>query len=290
MKRLRLLIILFSAAVFVIFGINRVRESMTSDYVPPVITAEYDAIQSSVHVTDQDLLTGMSATDNLDGDVSDSLFVVSKSKFIIRGTRRIGYAAFDKNNNVGTYTRMLTYTDYVSPHFALSQPFHFLEGNTNQDYLKYVTASDCLDGDITSQVRITFGNSVSVSDSVSSRKVDLQVTNSAGDNATLELDALIEDYDTYYKQAPALTEYLIYTNVGTKPDYSSLLNGVVSGDRTRSFTDTSFDRYSDDSISDSGVDYYTPGTYMVSFRLSRQLKDGSRETLGTTNLIVVVEG
>ena len=290
MKRLRLLIILFSAAVFVIFGINRVRESMTSDYVPPVITAEYDAIQSSVHVTDQDLLTGMSATDNLDGDVSDSLFVVSKSKFIIRGTRRIGYAAFDKNNNVGTYTRMLTYTDYVSPHFALSQPFHFLEGNTNQDYLKYVTASDCLDGDITSQVRITFGNSVSVSDSVSSRKVDLQVTNSAGDNATLELDALIEDYDTYYKQAPALTEYLIYTNVGTKPDYSSLLNGVVSGDRTRSFTDTSFDRYSDVSISDSGVDYYTPGTYMVSFRLSRQLKDGSRETLGTTNLIVVVEG
>ena len=290
MKRLRLLIILFSAAVFVIFGINRVRESMTSDYVPPVITAEYDAIQSSVHVTDQDLLTGMSATDNLDGDVSDSLFVVSKSKFIIRGTRRIGYAAFDKNNNVGTYTRMLTYTDYVSPHFALSQPFHFLEGNTNQDYLKYVTASDCLDGDITSQVRITFGNSVSVSDSVSSRKVDLQVTNSAGDNATLELDALIEDYDTYYKQAPALTEYLIYTNVGTKPDYSSLLNGVVSGDRTRSFTDTSFDRYSDVSISDSSVDYYTPGTYMVSFRLSRQLKDGSRETLGTTNLIVVVEG
>ena len=290
MKRLRLLIILFSAAVFVIFGINRVRESMTSDYVPPVITAEYDAIQSSVHVTDQDLLTGMSATDNLDGDVSDSLFVVSKSKFIIRGTRRIGYAAFDKNNNVGTYTRMLTYTDYVSPHFALSQPFHFLEGNTNQDYLKYVTASDCLDGDITSQVRITFGNSVSVSDSVSSRKVDLQVTNSAGDNATLELDALIEDYDTYYKQAPALTEYLIYTNVGTKPDYSSLLNGVVSGDRTRSFTDTSFDRYSDVSISDSSVDYYTPGTYLVSFRLSRQLKDGSRETLGTTNLIVVVEG
>lgn len=290
MKRLRVLILLFSAAVFVVFGINRAREAMTSDYVPPVISAEYDAIQSSVQVTDRDLLTGMSATDNLDGDVSDSLFVVSKSKFIIHGTRRIGYAAFDKNNNVGTYTRMLTYTDYVSPHFSLSQPLHFLEGNTNQDYLKYFSCHDCLDGDITSQIRITFGDSVSVSNFVSSQKINLQVTNSAGDNATLELDALIEDYSTYNEQAPALTDYLIYTNIGAKPSYSSMLYGVLSGDRAKAFSDTSFDPYSDVSIRDSGVDYYTPGTYTVSFQLSRPLKDGSREMLGTTNLIVVVEG
>ena len=290
MKRLRLLIIIFSAVVFVIYGINRVQEAMTSDYVAPVITADYDAIQSSVAVTDQDLLTGMTATDNLDGDVSDSLFVVSKSKFILRGTRRIGYAAFDKNNNVATYTRTLTYTDYVSPHFSLSLPMCFLEGNTNQDYLQNVSCHDCLDGDITSQVRITFGDTVGISDSVSSRKVNLQVTNSAGDNATLELDALIKDYNSYYEQAPALKEYLIYTPAGTKPTYSSLVYGVLSGDRTKAFSETSFDPYSDVSIQDSNVDYYTPGTYTVSFQLSRLLKDGTREKLGTTDLIVVVEG
>ena len=290
MKRLRLLIILFSVVVFVIFGINQVRESMTSDYVPPVITAEYDAIQSSVQVTDQELLTGMKATDNLDGDVSDSLFVVSKSKFILRGTRRIGYAAFDKNNNVATYSRMLTYTDYVSPHFSLSQPLHFLEGNSNQDYLKNVRASDCLDGNITSQIRITFGDTVSAGSTVSSRSIHLQVTNSAGDTATLDLDALIEDYDTYYVQAPALTDYLIYTGVGTKPVYSSLLDGVISGDRTKEFKDTNFDPYTDISISDASVDYNSPGTYTVNFQLSRVLKDGTRETLGSTDLIVVVEG
>ena len=290
MKRLRILILVFSVVVFVLFGINRAREAMTSDYVAPVISADYDAIQSSVQVTDLDLLTGMSATDNLDGDVSDSLFVVSKSKFILHGTRRIGYAAFDKNNNVSTYSRTLTYTDYVSPHYSLSLPLHFLEGNTNQDYLKNVRCYDCLDGDITNQIRITFGDRISVSNQVSSQKINLQVTNSAGDNATLELDTYIEDYDTYYQQAPALTEYLIYTNVGTKPTYSSLLYGVLSGDRAKAFSDTAFDPNSDVSISDSGVDYNTPGAYTVSFRLSRLLKDGSRETLGTTDLIVVVEG
>ena len=290
MKRLSLLIVLFSIVVFVIFGINRVKEMMTSDYVAPVISAEYDAIQSSVRVTDQELLTGMTATDNLDGDVSDSLFVVSKSKFILRGTRRIGYAAFDKNNNVGTYTRMLTYTDYVSPHFSLSHPLHFLEGNSNTDYLKYVSATDCLDGDITSQIRVTFGDTISVSDTVSSQKLNLQVTNSAGDNASLELSALIEDYNTYYMQSPALSQYLIYTNAGSKPNYAELVTGVLSGDRTKSFGETIFDPNTDVSINDSNVDYYAPGTYQVVYQLSRLLNDGSREPLGKTILIVVVEG
>ena len=197
MKRLRMLIILFSLAVFVVYGVNRVQEALTSDYVAPVIRADYDAIQSSVAVKDEDLLTGMTASDNLDGDVTDSLVVVSKSKFILRGTRRIGYAAFDKNNNVGVYERMLTYTDYVSPHFALGQPLRFLEGNSNIDYLKDITASDCLDGDITKQIMITFGDSRVVSDTAKSRTVNLQVTNSAGDTTTLELEATTEDYNTY---------------------------------------------------------------------------------------------
>ena len=138
MRRLRIFIVLFSLSVFAVYAINSIQERMTSDYVPPVIHAEYDAIQSSVAVTDQELLTGMTASDNLDGDVSDSLVVVSKSKFIFRGMRRIKYAAFDKNNNVGVYERMLTYTDYVSPHFSLSQPLRFVDGNSDVDYLKNV--------------------------------------------------------------------------------------------------------------------------------------------------------
>ena len=290
MKRLRILILLFSVAVFAVFGVTRVQEAMTSDYVAPVSQAEYDAIRASVAVTDEDLLTGITATDNLDGDVTDSLYVVSKSNFILRGTRRIGYAAFDRNNNVGTYSRMLTYTDYVSPHFSISQPLHFLDGNSNLDYLKYVKAYDCLDGNITGQVRVTFGDTVGVSSTVSSRKLNLQVTNSAGDTASLELEAQLKDYNTYYLQSPALSDYLIYTAVGTKPTYSDLLAGVISGDRTKAFNDTAFDPYADVSINDSGVDYYTPGTYSVSFQLSRLLKDGSRELLGTTILYVVVEG
>ncbi len=290
MRRLRILITLFALAVFAVFGFNRVREYITSDYVSPVISADQDQILASVSVTDEELLTGMSARDNLDGDVSDSLFVVSKSKFISTGTRRVSYAAFDKNNNVGVYSRELTYTDYVSPRFRLLQPLCFMEGNSNNDYLKNVMAYDCLDGNLTSQVRFTLGDTSGISDTISRRVMDLQVTNSAGDTSSLELYVTIKDYNSYYLQAPALTEYLVYTKAGEKPNYSALLDGVISGDRTRNFSDTSFDPTTDISISDSEVNYSVPGVYYASYQLSRELRDGTREALGKTDLVVVVEG
>lgn len=290
MKLLRLIIVVFSLIVFVVFGIYRYREYVTSDYVAPVISADTDTLLVSVNATDADILAGMSARDNLDGDVSNTLFVVSKSKFLHDVTRRVDYAAFDKDNNVGTYSREITYTDYVSPHFSLVQPLHFLNSYSSHDYLKNFRAYDCLDGNLTQQLRITLGETTVIDEMVSSRKINLQVTNSAGDTATLALDALLEDYDTFYKQSPALSEYLIYTNLGEKPDYSALIDGILSGDRSKEFRDTKFDPSTDISINDAAVDYYTPGVYSVNYHLSQKLKDGTREALGTTVLFVIVEG
>lgn len=289
MKQLRIAIVLFSLVVFAIFGFSFVRDRMTSDYVAPVIRADYDAIQSSVAVTDDELMTGMTASDNLDGDVTSSLVVVSKSKFITRGTRRINYAAFDNNNNVGIYERMLSYTDYVSPHFALEQPLRFLDGNSNVDYLKYVSAHDCLDGDITSQIMVTFGDVRAISDTAKSRTINLQVTNSAGDTSTLELEALTQDYNTFYQQAPALSGYLAYTGVGQSLTYSSFVNGVWSGGNVRPFAETNFDQNTDVSINADSVNYSVPGIYPVHYQLSRVRNDGSREYLGVNTLYVIVE-
>ena len=290
MKRLKILIVVFSVVVFAVYGVNRVREAMTSDYVAPVIRAEQDAVFASVAVTDQELLTGMSAEDNLDGDVTDSMVVVSKSKFFQPGVRRVGYAAFDRNNNVGVYQRTLTYTDYVSPHFSLEQPLRFLDGSSNVDYLKYFTANDCLDGDLTSQIMITSGESRAVSDSAKSQTVNLQVTNSAGDTATLELEALSQDYNTFYQQAPALSEYLVYTGLGQRLSFSSYLDGIWSGGNVRSFKDSGFDPNSDVNINTDSVNYNATGIYPVTYQLSRVRSDGSREYLGVNTLYVVVEG
>ena len=67
MRRLRLLLLVFFLAVFAVFMASNIREYLTSDYVAPEIRAESDTLQVSVTATDEELLAGIVAEDNLDG-------------------------------------------------------------------------------------------------------------------------------------------------------------------------------------------------------------------------------
>lgn len=293
MRRLRMLLLLFFLAVFAVFLGTTIREYLTSDYTAPVITADSDVIEVSVSVTDEELLAGMTAKDNLDGDVTGSLVVVSKSKFISKGTRHISYAAFDKNNNVGTYVRNVVYTDYHSPHFSMTEPMRFVAGNSSYDYLRNIRAEDCLDGNISPQIKITFGDKETASEAVTVQKVNIQVTNSAGDSAVLELTATFEDYDSYSKASPALYDYIIYVPKGERPNLRANLAGIWTAGNHRKFSDLGFDPDQDVTIVDSGVDYNTPGVYTVTYKLSRATPNANggvyRTDFGTATLIIVVE-
>lgn len=290
MKKLQVLVLIFFIVVAAIFSFTRVKEYITSDFTPPVISAEYDSLSVSVDASEADLLAGITAYDNLDGDVTDTLVVVSKSKFISPGTLRVNYAAFDRNNNVATYSRSVSFTDYHPPRFRMSQPLRFVNGNSNYDYLRNISVDDCLDGNISQQIKVTFGDTESVSNTATRQKVNLQVTNSAGDSSVLELWASFEDFNDYAQLAPALSDYIIYTQPGSHPNYRSLLTGVLTAGNVRSFADSGFSAEDDVRISDGGVNYNTPGVYTVSFQLSRGIMDGTeRSPLGTTTLVVVVE-
>ena len=290
MRKFRYLVLAFFAVVFVVFSITRVKEYITSDYTAPVIHADSDSLEVSVMAGNEELLAGMSAVDNLDGDVTNTLVVVSKSKFISKGTLRVNYAAFDKNNNVGIAARNLTYTDYHSPRFSMSQPLRFLSGNTDNNYLKNIRASDCLDGNITQQIKINFGDGEATSNSSTRRKVYIQVTNSAGDTSSLDLWASFEDYNSFNTPAPSLSNYIVYTQQGVRPDYNSYLNGVWIAGIVRSFSDAKYDQTNDVRYSDSAVNYNTPGVYTVTFQLSHVEKDGmERADQGRATMIVVVE-
>ncbi len=107
MRKLRLMLLVFFLVVFAAFMATNIHEYLTSDYTAPVIMADTDVLYVSVTAEEEDLLTGLTASDNLDGDVTNSLVVVSQSRFVAKNTRHINYAAFDENNNVGTYTLSL---------------------------------------------------------------------------------------------------------------------------------------------------------------------------------------
>ena len=289
MRRLRIMILIFFIAVAGIFAFTTVRERLTSDASAPVITAESETLTVSVDSTDEDLLSGMTATDNLDGDVTGTLTVVSKSKFITTGTLKVNYAAFDENNNVGVYSREVTYSDYISPRFSISEPLRFIDGDSNNDYLQNISVDDCLDGNITQKIRITFGETTTVDENVSSQSANLMVTNSAGDNAVLPITLQFDDYRSYSVQAPALTDYVMYVKAGTRPDLRSNVAGIWASGRVTEFRDSTAFSLSDVSINDSDVFYSSPGVYTAVYQLHRQERDGSRTRLGSNTLIIVVE-
>ena len=293
MRRMRLLLLVFFLVVFAVFMFTSIRDYVTSDYVAPEITAGSEQMSLSVNDTDEALLQGMTAQDNLDGDVTDSIVVVSKSKFIARATRNVSYAAFDKSNNVGTYVRKLVYTDYHSPRFVLSEPLRFVAGNSSYDYLRHMRATDCLDGNLSSQIKITMGDTETASESSSKQSIHFLVTNSAGDSSSLVLVATYEDFESYSKASPALTDYIIYIKTGEKPNYRSYLEGIWTAGNTRKFSDLGFNPDEDISIDDSKVNYKRPGVYTVTYKLTRgtPMADGGtyRTDFGTASLFVVVE-
>ena len=284
MKKLRIAILVFFVAVAAVFTYTLVKRRMTVDYNPPIITADEDVLRVSVTASDEELLKGVTARDNIDGDVTDTLVVTSRSKFFAKGRLHVNYAAFDGNKNVGTASREVVYTDYVSPRFHLYEPLRYASGTSGNDYLEHITAEDCIDGNITQQIKISFGNTTVVSSEATQQKINIQVTNSGGDTSVLELTASMEEYLLFSKASPALKEYIAYVPLGDTINLRSYIVGIWSAGSVRSFSDTRY-TISNVSVDQSTLDRNTPGVYTVVY----QLTGLEGEELGKAELIVVVE-
>ena len=134
---------------------------------------------------------GITAYDEKDGDITDSLVIESVYDFLEKGRRLVSYAAFDRDGHVAKASRQLIYTDYHSPKISCAKPFSFPVGT--QDILDSVYATDCIDGDISNKVEIT-GDSVFFLNIAGEYEIWLQVTNSCGDMVTVPVTLEMVDY------------------------------------------------------------------------------------------------
>lgn len=78
------------------------------DKEPPVITVEEKEITYTEGDDYSELLEGVSAKDNADGDITDEIFI-EKIVPISDEEAVVYYGVLDKSNNVGTATRKVTY-------------------------------------------------------------------------------------------------------------------------------------------------------------------------------------
>ena len=288
MRRLRVTIVLVFVLSVIAFIAYNVMARMVEDHTPPVITCDSDTVTVSVGDDDSALLQGMTAEDNRDGDLTDSIRVSSMSNFTEPGKRTANYAVFDSSNQVATYSRTVEYTDYTSPQIQLSEPLRFsMEQMEDINLAENMTVQDCLDGDISSQIRATFSDNAYISQA-GNYEVTVQVSNSAGDTCSVPLTVTVtdssddEEMDKYY---PVLSQYIVYTNVGKSVDLNSLVIGLARNGSEYLFEDdNSFLPGERGDVQVSGsVDYKTAGTYTVDYTFTTE-----DDVSATTKLAVVV--
>lgn len=286
MRRLRAAVVLLFIVSVIAFAAYQVLSRLAQDNRPPEITCDSDTLSISVESEDSELFKGVKAEDNRDGDLTDSVRVSSMSNFTEPGKRTITYAVFDKANNAATMERTLEYTDYTSPKITLTEPLRFdISDMEDASLTEHMKAEDCLDGDITSQIRATYNDSAYVSQA-GDYNVTVQVSNSAGDTCTVPLTVTVTDSSSdeergkYY---PALSRYIVYTPVGEQVDLAALITGVTRGGSEYAFGEPGAPE-SPEGVSISGdVDYGTEGTYTVEYSYT---PEGG--VTATTRLTVVV--
>ena len=283
MKRTYILLSIVMAAAIALFGAYLVMTRNFRDTTPPVITVEEQMLEISVKDDHDILMTGITATDNRDGDVTASLLVESVYGITEDHVTTVTYAAFDRAGNVSKIQRKVRYTDYRAPRFELDTSICF-PYNSGFDLLEYVGAQDVIEGDIRRRVRATLVSDTRSINEIGAHVVRMQVTNSLGD--TVEIDFPVEVYDPeWYTASVKLDEYLVYLEQGDSFDPEKYLDAfVVRGEDT----DISY-QIPDNILCDinSNVNTRVPGVYRVKYTLTRTINMTTFS--GQAVLVVIVQ-
>lgn len=275
--RRRLQILLLAAAVImvILYIVNRWVLYSRFDRSTPEITFDSEVLEVSVAVTEEELLNGVTAADKKDGDVTDTIIIESISKMLGDHERIVTYAAFDKDNHVGKAQRKIRYTDYTSPRFSLDGPLEAGTMNAEMsDILAPLHATDCIDGDLTSQIVVIDTEITSMSADAMTAQYEVQVTNSCGDVTTLKLPVRMQMNTSGSFAEIKLSEYLAYRKVGEAVDPAAFIVSASAGGQEYGVGGVQIN---------SNLDTSMPGVYTVTYTLSVEGNSTS------TDLIIVVE-
>lgn len=292
--------ILMFMMVSVLFIMFFHRQSQGVDSSGPKMSIEQEVLKVSVGDPEENLLEGITAKDQKDGDVTDSVVLESLSSFISGSTRLATYAAFDSDQHVVRGSRRITYTDYTKPEFSMHQLLEYPAGRSSIS-INGITAEDCIDGDISSSIKVSLGPTYGL-DEVGEYDTVFSVVNSAGDIASFH--AYIVVYDPEVNRGPQFDakdgEYLVYLNRGEDFHPFDYIEDVKIGGRKYSIVEGN-GNYGAEKIDknekivvgqnqidvEGEVDSDTPGEYVIKFSMT--LDAGNQETVtGMRRIYVIV--
>ena len=135
LRRTRIFVIIFFLFSVSVWGGYKIYARSHADTSSPVITMDETSVTVSVEDGDKGILEGVRAEDKKDGDLTDQIFIESRSNFIEKGRFTVTFAVADSDNHVSKASREITYSDYHSPRFELSQPLKFQTTSETMDDL-----------------------------------------------------------------------------------------------------------------------------------------------------------
>lgn len=270
-----------------VFSVYLLVSSGQNDNQPPIISFSEEAPEFSVHDPKQAYLQGVTASDDVDADVTASVVVESVKLIDQKGTLQVIYAAFDKAGNVAKAERQIKLTDYRSPQFDLNKSLTF-SSTTGFNIFTIVTAEDVLDGNITHRVRAAALDPVDVyTPGISS--MELSVRNSLGD--VVKLVVPVEVYASgSYQAALTLKDYMVYLPLGGQLDVESYLDTFSRTDTIVSLHDGLPEGYTLEVKNNVQAD--VPGVYTVDYWVTQTVgaESDAKTFTGYSKIIVVVEG
>ncbi len=241
------------------------------DTDPPLITINGDSeltLEAGANYTE----LGAKATDNEDGDLSGSILVTGEVNTKIPGVYKIFYGLKDSaGNEAVTITRTVFVVDTTSPVITLvGEAIVTVEvGSDYED--PGVAANDSVDGDLTSQIKVT--GKVHVN-KLGEYQLKYNVEDASG-NAAKELVRNVIVVDSV---SPIIT-------LKGEPEIT-IEAGYVYSDQGATATDAGDGDLSEAIKITGEVDSYNPGSYEIRFDVE---DSAGNEALTITRTVIVVD-
>src|SRR5690554_93246 len=165
-----------------------------ADLLPPVLNGYSDHIfELGVDDADDfDVLDGVTAVDNVDGDVTDAITAdLSAVDFTKVGVYDAIIRAEDSEGNVASVTIKVTVQKTTKPTLTVPAVYEHYLGEAAPNWLSMATASDIVDGDLTEDVTVdTAGLLLTVKDRY---EIEYSVTDSFGNTTVKTTVVLVVD-------------------------------------------------------------------------------------------------
>lgn len=228
MRIIRILLLICAVLAVGLFGVSETIAWRQRDLAAPQLTADTDVVEVPCAYTRQDLMKGIRAWDEEDGDLTDEVVLSTLSRFLEDGVCNLTYVVFDDADQAASLTRKVRFVDYHAPRFTLTTPLVYEEGTgTYNDIVSALRAQDVLDGDRTEWIVRTDTNLNF--QTVGTYSVSFEVSNSFGDSSSVQLPVHVIPTQEG-NGGISLNTGLVYLEVGQTLEPTQYIQYVTAAD------------------------------------------------------------